>query len=122
MADSDFPDAGNEEAQPEVIVPRYKMIVSYDVNPSTQDGYYQFIMTEFVPALQEMGLYMTEAWHTAYGNYPIRMVSFVSEDYETIENTLSSTRWVELEQRLQTFVENYSTRVVQYRQGFQFTN
>ena len=50
------------------------------------------MISEMVPAMQEMGVYMTEAWHTAYGEYPIRMVSFVSEEIETIRSGISSRR------------------------------
>ena len=110
----------HEDEEANVIVPRYKMIVSYDVIPSTQDSYYQFVLGEMVPAMQEMGVYMTEAWHTAYGEYPIRMISFVSEEIETINSMLDSDRWSDLETRLLSFIRNYSRKVVEYKQGFQF--
>lgn len=108
------------DQEPEVIIPRFKLIVTYDVPSGGHDHYYQFIMSEFIPAMQEMGVYMAEAWHTAYGDYPLRMASFVAEDYETIQNMLSSKRWRELEGRFLTYVRNYSHKVVEYRPGFQF--
>ncbi len=108
------------DEEPQVIIPRYKMIMSYDVTLPAQEGYYQFVLGEMVPALQEMGVYMTEAWHTAYGEYPIRMASFVAEDYQTIHSLLESDRWRELESELMTYVRNYSCKVVSFRQGFQF--
>ncbi|HEC22322.1 MAG TPA: hypothetical protein ENI95_05330 [Chloroflexi bacterium] len=103
-----------------IIIPRYKMIISFDVIPSNHDRYYQFILGEFVPALQEMGVYMTEAWHTAYGDYPLRMASFVTEDLDTLENLLESERWRMLESQLKRYVSNYSRKIVAYRRGFQF--
>src|SRR5512138_3670718 len=112
------PEDQNQES--EVIIPRYKMIMSYDVLPNSHDTYYQFILGEMVPAMQEMGVYMTEAWHTAYGEYPIRMISFVSEEIETINSMLDSDRWNDLETRLLSFIRNYTRKVVEYRQGFQF--
>jgi len=110
----------HEDEEANVIVPRYKMIVSYDVIPSTQDSYYQFVLGEMVPAMQEMGVYMTEAWHTAYGEYPIRMVTFVAEEVDIIYDMLDSERWGDLETRLLSFIRNYTRKVVPYRQGFQF--
>jgi len=109
------------DEEPLVIVPRYKMIVSYDVVPPVQENYYQFVLGELVPALQEMGVYMTEAWHTAFGEYPLRMAAFVCEDLETLQDMLDSERWSDLETELQSYVRNYSRKVVEYRQGFQFT-
>src|SRR5574341_1116239 len=118
--DEPEPQGQEQDQEPEVIVPRFKIIVAYDGMPASQENYYQFVLGEFVPAMQEMGVYMTEAWHTAYGNYPIRMATFVAEDYDTIQDMLDSSRFQELEARLLTFVHNYSRKVVEYRQGFQF--
>ena len=117
MADMPEPD---QEENEEVIVPHFKMILAYDVLPNSHDNYYQFILGEMVPAMQEMGVYMTEAWHTAYGEYPIRMVSFVSEEIDTINSMLGSDRWNDLETRLMSYIRNYSRKVIEYRQGFQF--
>lgn len=103
----------------QVIIPRYKMIITYDIRPGNRDQYYQFVMGELVPAMQSMGVYMTEAWHTAYGSYPIRMVTFVAEDMETLQDMLESSEWTELETKLKMFIENYTMRIVEYRQGFQ---
>lgn len=108
------------EEQPEVIFPRYKLIVSYDIAVPTQESYYQFVLGELVPAMQEMGVYMTEAWHTAYGEYPLRMATFVAEEYTTIQSMLDSDRWLALENELQGYVRNYSRMIIAYRQGFQF--
>ena len=112
----------DQDQESEVIIPRYKMIMSYDVLPNSHETYYQFVLGELVPAMQEMGIYMTEVWHTAYGSYPIRMSGFVAEDYETIQTMLDSKRWQELEDRLLSYVRNYSCKVVEYRQGFQFVS
>lgn len=103
----------------QMIIPRFKLIIQYDILPDARDAYYQFVLGEFVPALQEMGVYMTEAWHTAYGPYPIRMTTFVTEDFATIEELFRSPRWEELETRFLGYVENYTRKVISYRSGFQ---
>jgi hypothetical protein len=120
MDDMPEPDQDREDEEANIIVPRFKMIVAYDVIPSSQDNYYQFVLGEMVPAMQEMGVYMTEAWHTAYGEYPIRMVTFVAEESDIIYDMLESDRWNDLETRLLGFIRNYTRKVVPYRQGFQF--
>jgi len=108
-----------EDGESQMIVPRYKMIMAYDIIPATRDVYYQFVLGEFVPGLQEMGLFMTEAWHTAYGDHPLRMAIFVAEDMETITAAMESERWEDLETRLRRYVANYTCKIVPYRQGFQ---
>ena len=108
------------DQNPEVIIPRYKLIMTYDVPSGEHDNYYRFIIGEFIPAMQEMGVYIAESWHTAYGNYPLRMASFVAEDYETIHDMLESDRWAELESRFLIYVRNYSYKIIEYQQRFQF--
>jgi hypothetical protein len=108
------------DEEPDVIIPQYKMIFAYDIATSSNDSYLQFVLGEMIPAMQEMGVYMTEAWHTGYGEYPLRMVVFVAEDIETIQSMLASDRWEEIEGQFMTFVKSYTRKVISYRQGFQF--
>lgn len=108
------------DQNPDFIIPRYKMIMLYDIHPDLRDSYYEFVLGEFVPALQDMGMYITEAWQTAHGEHPARMAAFVSETYEAMEDVMSSTRWAELESRFRDYVTNYSYKIVPYRPGFQF--
>lgn len=102
------------------IVPRYKLIMTWDMASPAPEDYYRYVIQEMIPAMQEMGVYITEAWHTAYGNYPLRMASFVAEDFETLEAMLASDRWNVLESEFMTYVRNLDKQVVGYRQGFQF--
>ena len=57
---------------------RVKMLISYDVVPELQQAYYEFVLGELIPSAQQMGLVLSEAWHTAYGDYPIRLNGFVA--------------------------------------------
>lgn len=109
-----------EEDRREVIIPQYKVIISYDVVPSNHEAYFRFMMSELVPMMQEQGIYMTEVWHTAHGDYPLRMAAFVTEDMETVQELLNSDRWQELESQFKSYTRNYHLYVVPYRQGFQF--
>ena len=97
-----------------------KVIMTYDIVPETQETYYQFMLGELVPAVQNLGLGMAEAWHTAVGNYPIRLVAFVGETRESVDKVIESEQWEELETRLQQYVTNYKRRVVPFRNRFQF--
>ncbi len=99
---------------------RVKLLMFYDIIPETQQAYYEFILREFIPRLQELDLVVTQAWHTAYGNYPVRMTAFVAPDLDTVRKVLASPEWKGLNERLEQFVTNLSYKVVRYREGFQF--
>jgi hypothetical protein len=97
-----------------------KVLLSYDIIPETQESYFQFMLGEMVPAVQRLGLGMAEAWHTAVGNYPLRLVVFVGESEEAVEQVLASPEWDDYETRLQQYVTNYTRRKVPFRDRFQF--
>ena len=101
--------------------PRFKLILTYDVQQDMQDTYLQFMLGELVPAVQSLGLQMTGAWHTAYGQYPIRLIEFIGEDQAAIEAVLVTPLWNKMEARLLGFVANYSKKTLRVREDqFQF--
>lgn len=100
---------------------RYKLILTYDIDGDVQDSYFQFVLGEMVPAVQAQGLQMSGAWHTAYGEYPMRLVEFIAQDQEAAEALLATPLWSDLERRLRGFVTNYSKKIVRLRDDqFQF--
>ena len=102
------------------IIPRYRLLMSYDIRVDQYEPYYQFIMNEFVPALQSMGLYMSGVWHTAYGSYPVRQIEFIADSRETVREVFQSERWEQLESKLRSFINNYERKLVHYQDRFQF--
>jgi hypothetical protein len=100
---------------------RYKLLLTYDVSLERHDRYFQFMLGELVPAVQSLGLQMNGAWHTAYGDYPQRLVEFVADDYDTVATVLETPLWADLERRLLRHVTHYRKKVVRLRQDqFQF--
>ena len=99
---------------------RVKMLISYDVVAELQQAYYEFVLGEMIPTAQSMGLQLSEAWHTAYGEYPIRLNGFVAKDRATLDRILASAEWKSLEEKLKRFVTEYQRKIIPYREGFQF--
>ncbi len=96
-----------------------KLLLEYDVNQDTLQEYYQFVMGQYVPTLQSMGLQMSEAWHTAYGDAPNRLLGFVCGDQQTMDNLLISDAWVDLNDQLEKYVTDFHYKIILYRGGFQ---
>ncbi|MER3458883.1 MAG: hypothetical protein C4309_09915 [Chloroflexota bacterium] len=97
-----------------------KMLLSYDILTETEQEYYQYVLGEFLPRVQTLGLEPVEAWHTAYGDYPIRMIALVAENPEIMKAALTSPEWKALERKLKKYIVHYQRRIVPYREGFQF--
>ena len=100
---------------------KFKLILTYDIQPDVQDSYFEFMLGEMVPAVQSMGLQMNGAWHTAYGDYPVRLVEFVADDHDIVTNMLDTRLWNDMERRLRKYVTNYNKKIVRLRDDqFQF--
>ncbi|MBE2220200.1 MAG: hypothetical protein IAF02_01590 [Anaerolineae bacterium] len=97
----------------------FKLMLTYEIREELLHDYYQFVMGEYVPTLQSMGLQISEVWQTAYGNGPNRLMGFVCEEQATITAVLASENWVTLNQQLEKLVTDFNYKVIPYRGGFQ---
>lgn len=98
----------------------YKLLLAYDVRQEHMQEYYRFMLGRYVPVMQAMGLEMSEAWHTAYGDFPDRLIGFVARDRQTVDELFVNDSWHSLNQELQRLVTNFDYKLVPYREGFQF--
>ena len=97
-----------------------KLLLSFDPLPGKREAYFQYVLGEFIPTLEHLGLQMCELWHTAYGAYPLRLTGFLAPDRDTLSDILSSEGFKDMELKLQGFVSNYQRRVVPMKKRFQF--
>ncbi|MCP5100414.1 MAG: hypothetical protein GY943_33105 [Chloroflexi bacterium] len=100
-------------------VPGFKLLLSYEVSPETVQEYRQFVMRQYVPSMNTLGFQMSEAWHTAYGDAPNRLIGFVCRDRSTMTDLLENDTWVDMNEQLREFVTEFSYKVVPYRGIFQ---
>jgi hypothetical protein len=97
-----------------------KLLLAYNIKPSREAEYYRYVMGEFLPLLQNLGMYMTEGWHTAYGDYPVRLIAFQSNSETEMQTILKSADWQKAKEKLLKLVRDYEERVVPAKKTFQF--
>ena len=93
---------------------KYLLTLQFDIRPESVQGYYRYVLQEFVPSMQKMGLPMRAAWHTAYGDYPMRQLDFLAEDLNTIRSLLADSDWKRLESGLQEYITHYQHKVMDF--------
>lgn len=96
-----------------------KLLLSYNMRSESGQEYYQFILGNYIPSMQTMGLQMSEAWSTQYGNGPDRLIGFVASDEQTMQDLLGNEKWHSLNNQLLHYVTDFSYKVIPYREGFQ---
>lgn len=96
-----------------------KLLMSWDIKPGQEHAYFEFAVQEMAPMMTEMGLHLTEAWYTVYGEGPQILVGGVTEDLETIQKILGGKEWRQMREKLSRFVANYSHKIVPAKSRFQ---
>lgn len=97
-----------------------KLLLSYDIRTGQENAYRRFVLEELLPQAQELGLAPTDAWHTAYGHYPLRLIGFVADDLKTAQAACDTEQWRELIRQLAGYTVNFQQRIVPLRGGFQW--
>ena len=97
-----------------------KLLVVYNIRPNREAEYYRYILGEFLPKLQNLGMVMSEGWHTAYGDYPARLLVFRTQENTSIQMVMKSTVWQDGKETLLKLVTDYEERLVEARSSFQF--
>ena len=96
-----------------------KLLLSYNIGHTDTRAYYEFVLGRYIPVLQALGLEMSEAWHTAYGPYPSRLIGFVSRDSESLRELMAGEEWEALNEELSDHVSELDFKVIRYKLGFQ---
>lgn len=97
-----------------------KVLMTWDIAPDHEQEYFEFVIGEWVPGVQRLGLQPIDAWATVYGAYPQIQVGLVADDAPLARRILTSKDWDALQEKLLVFVNNYSYKIVPARGGFQF--
>ncbi len=97
-----------------------KVLMTWDIAAERDQEYFEFVIGEFVPGVQRLGLQPAEAWATLYGSYPQIQVGLLATDAYEARRVLASPEWNMLQERLFGYVKNYSYKIVPARNGFQF--
>lgn len=97
-----------------------KVIMTWDIAAERDQEYFEFVIGEFVPGVQRLGLQPSDAWATLYGAYPQIQVGLLASTAQHAREILASDEWTILQEKLFGFVKNYSHKIVAVRTGFQF--
>ena len=96
-----------------------KLLMTWDILPGKEQEYFEFVVRDFIPSVQRMGMEPSDAWFTMYGDQPQILAAIQMPDLMKLKQALISPEWKELSNRLLDYVENLEYKVIQARSGFQ---
>ena len=96
-----------------------KLLMTWDIQPGREEDYFEFHIRKFVPALEGLGVALSEAWLTVYGEQPRLLAEAVMPDLDAAKKLLDSNDWEDLGTQMEDLVDNFDYKVVAARGGFQ---
>jgi hypothetical protein len=96
-----------------------KLLMNWDIKPGHDQEYFEFVIHEWVPGINRLGIETVAAWYTVYtrDNDPQIMAEAITEDLATMRDILKSEDWEKLHDRLMEYVDNYTHKVVRITNG-----
>ena len=96
-----------------------KLLLSWDIQKGRDQEYFEFMVREFAPGINRLGLTSTEAWLAVYGEGPQIMMEAVGDNMAAVRGMLENPEWKALREKLMEYVENYDHKIVRASKGFQ---
>ena len=76
--------------------------------------YGRFVINEFYPLLEELGIFVAREWEVLIGDGPIILCEGRAKDINNLIGNLQSKKFQEAKQKLKKFVENYESRILTF--------
>ena len=96
-----------------------KLLLTWDILPNLEQEYFEFVISEFLPEIKQLGIRPVDAWYTMYGDQPQIMVAAKTQSQASLNIVMASKEWQLLLENLLKFVENFSYKVIPAQTGFQ---
>jgi hypothetical protein len=97
----------------------FKLLLSWDILPGREQEYFEFVVREFIPSIQSLGLEPSDAWLTIYGDHPQILTGVQVKSLSFLNNIIASQEWDLMITKLLDYVDNLEIKKVKTKPGFQ---
>jgi len=97
----------------------FKLLLSWDILPGREQEYFEFVVREFIPSIQALGLEPSDAWLTIYGNQPQILTGVQIKNLSSLNHVMTSQEWDQMITKLLDYVDNLKIKTVKAKPGFQ---
>lgn len=94
--------------------------MTWNIKPGKEQEYFSFIVGEFLPKANKMGLDLTDAWVTVFGDQPQILVGAMLPELKTARELMASQAWKNLQAQLEDFVDHFTFKFAAPKGNFQF--
>jgi hypothetical protein len=97
-----------------------KVLISYDMREGREEECQRYVMQTLGPGMAQLGLRITDAWYTLWGNAHQIMGGGVLDSEEEASRMIYSQEWGNLIDGLRPLVDNFRIRVIDADGRFQY--
>ena len=97
----------------------FKLLLSWDILPGREQEYFEFVVREFIPGIQALGLEPSDAWLTIYGDQPQILTGVQIKNLNSLNTVMASQEWDQMVTKLLDYVDNLKIKTVKAKPGFQ---
>lgn len=96
-----------------------KLLMRWNIRAGKESEYSEFVVNEFIPRMNRLGMGEIEFWYTRYGDCQQIQASGISPSIDQMRTVLHSEEWDNLRTTLEDYVSDYSQKLVKAARGFQ---
>jgi len=96
-----------------------KLLMRWNIRPEKESEYFEFLVHEFIPALNRLGVEDILVWYTAYGECEQKLAEGVVPSEEKMREILASEEWIAVTDKLQSYVVDFNLKAIRASKGFQ---
>lgn len=99
-----------------------KLLMRWDIKEEQQQEYFEFVVREWGPGLNKLGLELIGLWLTTYAHdetTPRIMAEGMTDNLADMRRILNHPDWKRLHGKLLECVDNYSQKVIRTSGEFQ---
>ncbi len=96
-----------------------KLLMRWNIREDSEVEYFEFLINDFIPGMNKLGLRNIEVWFTAYGDCEQKMASGMMETAVSMQSLVAANKWGHLTDALTEFVYDYDEKIIPATQGFQ---
>ena len=84
----------------------------WNVMPNRTKDYEKFIIRDFIPGLNRLGIQIVAGWSVIIGAYSEIMLEGVSNDLDLLEQALKQSKYKKLNEDLLSYIKGYKTKIL----------
>jgi len=96
-----------------------KLLMRWNIKAGKEADYFEFMLKEFAPGINKLGLQLTESWYTVYGEGPQILTGAVASSEDEMASALESDTWAQLVEKLTSYVTDFGYKSVPNTGRFQ---